>query len=194
VTLTTQRFYFLHVFREYLTGKELYSLNSTSKENRHLGEHYYATRHHDGSVVIEYNPDECYNKANETVCDNDKSDLNVADNAEQDCNKRKLGDVDDDLNDGNDDDDDDLDDEEIMTICNFSYKKPKRDETLFDPRKLESVKLSGFKFQELLELYPKIENVCHELHSCVPCISDHHNQMSYFQCPECCPLNRDTYE
>ena len=77
------------------------------------------------------------------------------------------------------------------TIGPSPAKQPKighRDEMSgFNGNRYEHITLSKQEMKSLMELYLKMENVCHELRNVQPCITTHDSQLSYYDCKECCP-------
>jgi hypothetical protein len=75
--------------------------------------------------------------------------------------------------------------------CQEEEKVAKRlkmkDINVFDTERYEYISLSPAEMKTLMDLYPKMENHCHELMCLEPCLTTHHNQMAYYECSECCP-------
>lgn len=182
VTLTTQRFYYLYLNGEDLTADTL-PKRPVRRERRHLGYHYYATRLSDGCVALRYDKE-----------DNDTppmQDFNLhydisAVLKESPC-KLVIS---------------DLEIQRPHWTCEVKEppnKKVKVPNNLlnsieeFDDKTCDYIKLSWAEMKMLISKYDDILNVCYDLRSCVPCITDHHNQMAYYQCSECCPLGLQEY-
>lgn len=190
ITLTTQRFYYLHLNSEDLTS-ETFPTRPMRRERRHLGYHYYATRISDGSVVLRYDKNE-----------SDISPLHDIETSKSICYdvntsscKLTLADVDMRKPEGVCESNDTFESKEP------SAKKPKllksqfdkENDIEFDERDCDYIKLSWAEMKVLMSRYEDIVKCCYDLESCTPCITDHHNQMAYFECSECCPLGLQEY-
>ena len=57
----------------------------------------------------------------------------------------------------------------------------------FNGDRFEYIVLSKTEMKALMDLYEKMEGECHELNGIIPCITTHENQLSYYDCQECCP-------
>ena len=55
------------------------------------------------------------------------------------------------------------------------------------------IALNPEQYRKLISLKDEVYSAAPTLKCLTPCSYDHHNQMGFFQCPECCP-NGNPYE
>lgn len=170
VTLTTQRFYFLHRFKDDLL---LGQPQGDCIERRHLGGNYYAIRFYDGSVVIRY------------AYESEASQVQKRKDLLLDVTPEFLYNEDEEV-DG---------DFTGMMACGIgstsSSEKSCAGEVKFDVAKCQYIKLTYFEMKNLMTLYSKIEDQYQQLKYWTPCIAFHESQMAYYTCSECCPFSDD---
>lgn len=181
VTLTTQRFYYLHAYRDDLMCE---SPGPRRRERRHLGGNYYAIRKYDGDVVIRYGDEE--EPAVAPVDPVATAPRIPLEDVARLCDKTGES-----HDDGSPDKEFEKegggDSPESNPEMWYDAKRARNNVREFDEHDCQSIKLSPTEIKAVIDLYPRIENECRELRSCIPCITDHLNQMSYYQCPECSP-------
>lgn len=60
--------------------------------------------------------------------------------------------------------------------------------TTYTVNDCQEITLTRLQLQKIKDIYPEIVARCKELAEVYPCMLDHNNQMSFYQCRECCPF------